>query len=154
MKKNNIFIYIFVIIFIAFLLVIGYILFAKFNLHILARDINDHNIKFNEFDRNLKGNEVLSLINFTLDHNRKEEDKSDNKEEQSLVLIEIEISDENTIDMNKIVQTGTENFAMYLGDQNFKPIDKEYHSNGKISKMKFKLLSVDSINNIENKLSI
>ena len=56
--------------------------------------------------------------------------------------------------MENIINLGLEDFNTYLGDQNFKPIEKEYYSNGKISLLKYELLSFKSINNLEEKLSI
>ncbi len=149
-KKSKIFIYIFLSIFICFLIVIFFLIQNKFKLNILSREIQDHNIKFNEFDRNLKGTEVLTLINYTVDYNNKMKEKNSN----DIVRIDIQIGEEKVISMNSILDSGIDNFTLYLGDQNFKLIDREYHRNGKISVLKYKLLSLDSINNLDEKLSI
>lgn len=148
--KNNIYVYIFLSIFLVLLVVIVFLIIGKTNLNIRNREIYNHNISLNEFDRNLKGTEVISLINYVLDYNRKEEEK----ESTDFVNIEIKTEDEKVINVEKVVELGLDEFATYLGDQNFKPTGKEYYPNGKISTMKYELLSINSINNEEGKLSI
>ncbi len=149
-NKKNIFVYIFLIIFIILLLLIVYLFIANIKNNILNREISDHNISFNEFDRNLKGSELVSLINFTVNYNNTQEELGSN----DLVNIEVQITEEKTVGMDSIIKSGIENFVMYLGDQNLKIIDKKYHSNGKISLMKYKLLPINSINNKEEKINI
>lgn len=149
-NKKNIFVYIFLIIFIILLLLIVYLFIANIKNNILNREISDHNISFNEFDRNLKGSELVSLINFTVNYNNTQEELGSN----DLVNIEVQITEEKTVGMDSIIKSGIENFVMYLGDQNLKIIDKKYHNNGKISLMKYKLLPINSINNKEEKINI
>ena len=154
MKKNNFFIFLFLSIFIFLILIILFLNIQKFNITLISRDVNEHNFKFKEFDRNLKGTELISLINLTVDHNNKEKDFNEKQMPLSQVLIEVKTNEEDIVDMNKILDLGIENFLKYLGDQNFKPIKKEYYANGKISLLRYKLLDVDSLNNLEDKNTI
>ena len=147
-RKNNLYTFIFIGIFISLLAVLLSLYIRQFNLNISSREIYNHNISFNEFDRNLKGNEIMSLINFTLDYNNKDANIDSN------VSIEIMITDEKTISMDAVIRSGIDNFITYLGDQNFKIIDKEYYENGKISLMRYKLLDINSLNNIDGNLGI
>lgn len=148
-KKNHIFVFIFLIIFIILIAVIAITFIKQFNLNIMAREVYNHNLEFNEFYRNLKGTELISLINFTIDYNHKEENKSN-----SIVNIEVEIKDDSIINMGAIVESGIDEFNTYLGNQNFKPIGKEFYDNGKISLMRYKLLDINSLNNEEGKTEI
>ena len=86
--KKNIFIYLFLVIFILLLILLVYLFIATMNNNILNREVSDHNISFNEFDRNLKGSELVSLINYTENHNKAQEE-SDSKD---LVNIEIKLN--------------------------------------------------------------
>lgn len=149
-KKNNIYIFIFLAIFISLLALVVYLFVGNFNINIMSREIHNHNISFNEFDRSLKGIELISLINYTINHNNQMKEK----ESEDLVQIEVKITKDKIISMNTIIESGIEDFALYLGDQNFKMIEKEYHDNGKISLMRYELLSINSINNEEEQTSI
>lgn len=149
-EKNNIFIFIFLIIFIVLIILIVFLFIKKIDLNILNREIYNHNIEFNKFDRDLKGTEIISLINLCIDNNKREEDKNST----DFVKIEIVTEDEKVITMESIINSNLEEFNTYLGDQNFKLIEKDYHLNGKISFFKYELLPIKSINNIEEKLTI
>lgn len=151
MKNNNtIFIFIFLTIFIVLIILIYFLFTNKINLSILNREIYDHNIEFNKFDRDLKGTEIISLIYYCENHNRKEEENKST----DFVRVEIITEDKKVIPMENILALGIEDFNTYLGDQNFKLIEKEYHQNNKISLFRYELLSINSINTIEEKLTI
>ena len=147
-KKNNIYIYLFIAIFIAFLLVVLSLYTKQFDHFIINRDIHNHNITFNEFARNLKGNEIVSLINFTDDFNNKSENRNNNVE------IEIKVTDDKIISKDAILKLGIERFLENFADQNFKFLEKEFYENGKISLFRYELLNINSLNNEEEILNI
>lgn len=145
----------------------------------LEMDIKKHNLEFQKYDReDLKGSDIASLINYTVDHNRKEINKTKeelkkgntfNKSKEEIEQYKQYINDNNLEDeykdnhystvnidlilkkdikvpMVNIIKSNMENFRLYLSDANFKLEKIEYHKNGKISYMQFRLLSDRSIN--------
>ncbi len=149
-NKSNVYVFIFLTIFVIFFVLVVYLLINKINYNIEHREIYDHNITFNAYDRTLKGSEIISLINYTIDFNN----SLIERESEDLVQIEIKLTEEKTIGMETIVKSGIEDFLLYLNDQNFKLIDKKYHDNGKISLLRYELLDINSINHEEEKISI
>lgn len=97
-------------------------------------------------ENEIRGVDLTTVINKAIDNNEHYEiKKSENgayilDDEYSLeVLIKISKNDENYYLMEAFEKTGMENFTVLYGAESFKCIKKEFHSNGRISKLVFEI---------------
>lgn len=138
MKKITIFLIVVIIVLIS---VIG----IKYSLNLAnLNEIKMENAKYEKYiNKEIYGIELATLINKSVDQNVKNEVEIDDKgifipNDENSIHIEIYMKDnETTYKMEKIHNTGTEQFVQYYGDIKFKCSKTEYHK--KIGKIKYML---------------
>lgn len=127
-----------VIFFIFIIFIVGFIGIKYYNYKINYNTISKINSEYEQyFDKEIEGIELATLINKTIDKNKKNDvQASENgqfiQNDKNSIKIEIYVKDnETTYQMETIYKGGTENFVEYYGNIKFKCIKKEYHNKTK-----------------------
>lgn len=117
------------------------------NVNSQKKEVQAFNNYFNAYIENkIHGVDLTTLINKAIDNNEQYKIKKTENgayildSEYSLeILIKISKNDENYYLMEAFEKTGMENFTVLYGAENFNCIKKEFHSNGRISKLVFEI---------------
>lgn len=128
-----------IIIFFAIIIIILCFIAVKYyNYKVNYNSIVNLNSEYSQyFDKEIQGIELASLINKTIDKNKRNNiEQNENgdfiQNDNNSIEIEIYIKDnETTYTMEKIYKGGTENFVQYYGDIKFECTKKEYHNKTK-----------------------
>ena len=127
-----------IIFFIIVIILICFIAMKYYNYKINYNNVINLNSEYEQYlNKEIEGIELASLINKTIDKNRKNNiEQNENSEfiqnDSNSIEIEIYIKDnETTYKMEKIYKGGTEKFVQYYGDIKFECTKKEYHNKTK-----------------------
>lgn len=127
-----------IIFFIIVIILICFIAIKYYNYKINYNNVVNLNSEYEQYlNKEIQGVELASLINKTIDKNKKNDiEQNDNGEfiqnDKNSIEIEIYIKDnETTYKMEKIYKGRTENFVQYYGGIKFECTKKEYHSKTK-----------------------
>ena len=137
---------IFLLIIIAIISIISYIyLNYKFDLNNAKKE----NLKFEIYtNKEIKGSELVSLINKAVDNNEKNKIEKDSEgkyieNNQNSINIDIKFIDNDVIyNIEKIYNNGIEKFLSYYGDITFKCNEVQYHeTTKKVKYMQFEQIT-------------
>lgn len=127
-----------VIFFIIIIFIVGFIGIKYYQYKINYNKILNTNSEYEQFlDKEIEGIELATLINKTIDKNKKNDIQSNEngqfiENDKNSIKIEIFVKDnETTYQMETIYKGGTEKFVQYYGNIKFKCIKKEYHNKTK-----------------------
>ena len=129
---------IFIICTIAILAVIGYV---YYNYKVNKSNIDTNNMIYkNAYEKELKGNDLATIINKALDNNEKNNIKKDKdglfiENNENSIKIEIKFKQSDHIfEMEKIYQNKVAEFIRLYGQANFKCTKLDYHKKTKLVK--------------------
>lgn len=127
-----------VIFFIVIIVILSFISIKYYKYKINYNNVVSLNSEYEQYlNKEIEGIDLASLINKTIDKNRKNDiEQNENKEfiqnDTNSIKIEIYIKDsETTYTMERIYKGGTENFVEYYGNIKFECTKKEYHNKTK-----------------------
>ena len=127
-----------IIFFIIVIILISFIAIKYYNYKINYNNVVTLNSEYEQYlNKEITGIELATLINKTIDKNRKNNiEQNENGEfiqnDSNSIKIEIYINDnETTYKMENIYKGGTEKFVQYYGDIKFECTKKEYHNKTK-----------------------
>lgn len=127
-----------IIFFIIVIILICFIAIKYYNYKINYNNVVTLNSEYEQYlNKEITGIELATLINKTIDKNRKNNiEQNENGEfiqnDSNSIKIEIYINDnETTYKMENIYKGSTEKFVQYYGDIKFECTKKEYHNKTK-----------------------
>lgn len=115
----------------------------------IKQEVQAFNNNFETYTQNeISGVDLTTVINKAIDNNEQHKiEKKENgayvldKENSVEVLVKISETDENYYLMEAFEQSGMQNFTVLYGTEKFKCIKKEFHENGRISKLVFEIVN-------------
>lgn len=108
--------------------------------------IDDFNLKYEKYlDKEITGREIATIINQAVDDNEQNyitKDKNGKyiQDDEKSINIEVKITEfkkEQIYEMEKLYNGGMDEFVKYYGSINFKCIQIEYNSKGRVKYMLF-----------------
>lgn len=137
---------IFLLIIIAIISTVSYLYLSNINTY---KNAQKENAKFESYiDKEVTGTEITTLINKAIDQNKQNEIQKDNKgkyieNNENSLNIDIKFIDNDvTYNMEKIFDSGIENFLTYYRNIDFKCNEVQYHEkNNKIKYMLFEQIT-------------
>ena len=142
MKKRNIFLLV-----ILFIVIFIFVYYQVVNIQNKQKEILKFNEEFEQYtNKEIFGTNIITIINKAIDNNEKNKIPKDEKgyyieDEEKSIIIELNMINNDDISVYKMEAISNFGIEKFLSsDFNlvlFKCSNKEYHSNGRISKLVF-----------------